>query len=312
MELVMTLPAASSSGFIRESLRNFVLFLTGFTALTAFCQDLRFAEPFGNPDGSFKVKLLTAQGQSCTVEISTNLTTWEANYCYTNGADEITLIDPPGSDGNGRRFYRARLGTAVVSRFSFGFSGYGGAWRQRWVAYPLSVDASARFVIERAQDYPPPDQVLFSGPVGSGFSNSPAVALSGWEYESKKESQGLPVIGGQWKVQFHGTNFNFDVADPNIASRLVIPFPDVTEGSDGVMVSWTYLNATSGAPLARPPAFLTSVQVAIAEVRSGVLPPETTKYVFPSLILPRDATVVINYGDTLGNGYSVRFSELQP
>jgi hypothetical protein len=178
----------------------------------------------------------------------------------------------------------------------------------------MNVDGyNARFVIANDSSYPPADHIFFTGPTGSGFSNTPATALNGWEYDALPVLPGSLAVGGLWVVTYKGTNLPFDVPNPIPESRLVIPFPAVTkEPGDNVRVSWTYRNATNGAPLDLAPWFITELEVSISQRSSGPLPPQTTEYTFTALGLPNEVNVTVRYSDTLGNSYSVLFSQLKP
>jgi hypothetical protein len=276
-------------------------------------QEVRLREPRVNIDGSFTAKLVGSPGFSYTVEVSTNLVDWTPAWCFLQITNDMPFVEPPPADP-GRRFYRAQEGISVVSRLSLRFSAYGGAWGQQWVATPVMIDLmEASLVVENGFSYPSPNQVLFTGPPGAGFTNTPASALIDSMYVASGIESGSAASGGEWTVKYEGTNLAFHVPDPRAQFRLVVPFPSLTKQPDGsIRVSWQYRDAKTGAALSGPPFFLTSVAVEIMEFTSGPLLPDRTEYTFSGFGVPPEVTITMIYTDTFWNRYSVEFSQLKP
>lgn len=297
-----------------SSLRVFAT-ATVLWSMLSICaaQGVRLAEPRVNPDGSFAANLLGSPGVPYTVEVSTNLVDWTAAWCFLDPTNGTLFVDPPPID-SARRFYRLQEGISAVSRLSLGFSAYGGAWGQRWVATPVSINSmQARLAMENGPSYPPPNQVLFTGPPGAGFTNAPASTLTDSIYVASGVVSGLASSGGEWTVQYEGTNLAFHVPDPGAQARLVVPLPSLTSQIEGsIRLSWEYRDAKTGAVLPEPPSFLTSVSVGVMDFTSGPLPPDSTEYTFSGFGVPPEVTITIIYTDTFWNSYSVEFSQLMP
>src|ERR1039457_1698692 len=58
------------------------------------------------PDGSFRFSLVAPAGQSCRIDVSTNLLDWSALTNITCGTNAVQVIDP-GTTNTTRRFYRS-------------------------------------------------------------------------------------------------------------------------------------------------------------------------------------------------------------
>jgi hypothetical protein len=191
------------------------------------------------------------------------------------------------------------------------------------VSFPVTLVGYSAFLdVENDLSFSPPASVLFTGPAGSGLSNTaadPGNSFVGSDYAGYQS----PIVlsptaapGGAWVVNYRGTNRTFTVPDPQAASRLVIPVPTANV-SDGLLqsVSWVYKNASTGATLGAPPAYLTWVQVQMEGSGGGriysspELTPTTTSHT-PSAPVnwPSIKMIQMAYNDTLGNHYVVSFS----
>jgi hypothetical protein len=284
-----------------------------FSAFACCAQDAILTNATSNPDGSFQAQLMTTSGKPYTIESSRDLLDWNPDYCFTNVTDKVTFWDAPMADGSQKRFYRARTGTAVTTHFSFVFSVFGGAWATGWIPSSVPVESyAARLVVENDTNYPAAASVLFTGPPGSGLTNSPASASNGPAYEAQAVPSSVPLpTGGVWRVTYKGTNLTFNMPNPQAASRLVIPFPTVSSSNDSVNVSWVYRDAQTGQQLNGPPAFVTQIQATISGCSSVLVPAQATSVTIPTN-LPPDADVVMTYIDTFGNGYAFLFAQLPP
>jgi hypothetical protein len=277
--------------------------------MPARSQSPQFTNPKVGSDGSFQAKLITTPGQSYTIEASTKLTNWKSRFCFTNVGSEVVFFDPPTSAGCA--YYRAVQGTKVVSQLAFRFSAFGGAWAQSWGAFPVRVDDyEVLFTSQNDSDYPSADQVLFTGPSESGLLNSPAAALARSQYSASLAGE---PGAGIWTVKYKGAILNFEMTDPRADSRMVIPFPTVTQQSGSFLVSWTYRDASTGVDLGGPPVFLTQITVSLGDYTSGALSRETTNCVLQVDGVLHDGTsLVMTYSDTFNNEYSVIFAQTKP
>lgn len=275
-------------------------------------------------NGFFQAQFHLVPGVAYTLEISTNLTSWRsADVVSSQGTNILHLADdqPP----NGNLFVRARMG--VQSSFDFWFfefanaGGFGGGYTPS-PSYPVTLaNYSAAFGVHGDFSYPPAASVRFTGPAGSGLTNTPAwQSYSGTDwvlYQSPPVHNPAAAPGGTWVVSYKGSNVTFSIPDPQAASRLIVPLPTVSVSGDVVQsVSWVYKNATNGATLGGPPPYMTSIQVQIDGVAGGriynspELPPSTTNHALTSTVNWSNVrTVYMAYSDNLGNRYVVTFTE---
>ena len=123
--------------------------------------------------------------------------------------------------------------------------------------------------------------------------------------------------GGNWVVNYKGTNQTFSVPATQAASRGVVPYPTVVI-SGGLLqsVSWVYRDATTGAALAGPPAFLNNIQLQVHGASaagelydSNQLTPATTNAVVTTAVnWPAVSGISLADEDSLGNNYAISFA----
>ncbi len=226
------------------------------------------------------------------------------------------------------RFYRAKVGLTVIYSLWLNHYAQAGSFSGGLtpsVNYPVNLHSySAGFEIENAAPYPPANEVFFTGPVGSGLNHSPANPLnSSWDEEGAHYQS--PVIssppyppGGTWTVEFKGSNYVFNLPDPQSTSRLVIPVPTFVVSGDVVQsVSWVYRNAATGAVLPAPPEFITGIQVQIEGYVGGRIYespwsdfPAVTSHTLEQTIQWSNVSMVnMAYDDSLGNHYVIFFQK---
>jgi hypothetical protein len=280
--------------------------------------------------GNFQVQILIVSNATFTIQTSTDLASWTSVGSMTATNNLTTLVDNRGLAGIGRQYYRIFLGT--VASFNLGFlefanaGGFGVNFSPS-VTFPVTLDSySATFEAQGDTNYPAATNVFFTGPGGSGLTNSPADpdnSNTNAGHGSKASYQSAiifnPAIasGGAWTVNYKGSNQVFSVPDPQAASRLVVPYPTVTV-SGGVLqsVSWVYRDAATGAILSGPPAYLTSIQLQVhgdsiaGELYdSDNLPPDTTNNVLTTTVNWSDVSgLSLAYQDSLGNNYGINFA----
>lgn len=285
---------------------------------------LEFTNAIIRPDGWFQAQVLAHAGESLTIETSSDLVNWQPDACFTNVADQVTFVATPSVGHTAQRFYRARLGTAVLQHFSFVFYSVGGYQCCPATNFvpPFFLECLPCLSVENDSNYPAATNVLFTAPDGLsttafedlyGLNCLGPIGLSGRSYKTGRST--APTTGGVWTVNYKGTNLMFDVPDPQFASRSVIPFPTLSLLTN-VIVNWVYRDATTGIDLPRAPAFITQVQFFLGgcSYASPVLPPDVTS-VTTSLHgwdgrNPLD--IVMAYRDDLGNTYMVEFGGMGP
>ncbi len=275
-------------------------------------------------NGHLQAQFHVVPGVYYTLEISTNLTTWvAADVIGSDGTNVLYLADDQPPEGN--LFVRAKMGYSPSFKlwfFEFAYAGGFGSGYTPVPSYPVTLtNYSAAFGVRGDFYYPPSANVRFTGPPGSGLTNTPAWQSYGgtdWMlYQSPPVHNPAAAPGGTWIVSYKGSNVTFNVPDPQAASRLVIPLPTVNVSGDVVLsVSWVYKNATNGATLSGPPAYMTSIQLQIEGVggarlyNSPELLPSITNHTLASTVNWSNVrTLYMAYGDTLGNHYVVTFTK---
>jgi hypothetical protein len=278
-------------------------------------------------NNQFQFLLNGISGRSYAVLYSTNLTAWLPLYTTNAPSNSFSLLDL--SAGGSRRFYRAQM---VAGPFSLNFSEFAypgnfGGNLTPTVTYPVTLN-SYRAVLGVGYDignnFADPSSVSFTGPGASGLSGTPAdyslpylLNGAGETYFSPNVFTPAAAPGGAWNINYAGAIQSFTVADPQAASRLVIPLPTLTtNGSLLQSVSWVFKNATNGATLGGAPAYLTSIQLQLEDgfgdqiYNSPKLAPTTTSHTLSTQVDIGDvATLYMLYTDSLGNSYSVTFSQ---
>lgn len=278
-------------------------------------------------NGYFQGQLRVVPGVTYTLEISTNLTTWlPAGVIHSDGTNLLHMVDDQPATARSRLFVRAAASDTGSPVFTFHVAEFAnaGSFGSGFTpspSYPVTLQ-SYRAVFGVAQDinFPPATNVYFTGPAGSGLTNTPASSSFGGEnwrmYPSPSVFNPSAAPGGTWIVNYKGSNVTFNIPDPQAASRLVIPLPTVTV-SGGVLqnVSWVYRNAITGAPLSGAPAYVTNIQVQIEDTVGGriyaspELAPGVTSHTLTSAVnWTTVASMHMAYNDTQGNHYVVSFS----
>lgn len=318
---------------MKPALRNCTSILARFLCtLAAGCgwaswaaDSLLFINPTILSGGQLQVQLATEVGQSYTIEVSTNLASWRPVGSIPNvDTNLLTLVDEEPVMASPCRYYRAKVGLTKIYSMWFNHFAEGGGFSGGLtpaVACPRSINAyTAGFDMENDAPYPEASQVMFSGPAGSGLSQTPADPQNSWtdnekgNYQSPAVSSPACAPGGNWTVQYKGSNYVFSVAEPQAASRLVLPVPTFIVASDVVQsVSWVYRAPDTGALLSGPPAFMTGIQVQIEGYVGGRIyespwgdDPAITSHVLEENILWSNVSAVnMAYNDSLGNHYVV-------
>ena len=186
--------------------------------------------------------------------------------------------------------------------------------------FPVAINSyRAQFIVSGTTNFASPTTVFFTGPPGSGLTNSSSgpngLTTSGTNgfYFSRKISQPPEAPGGSWSVSYQGTPFSFTEPDPQVATHLIVPVPNVVL-SNGVMdsVSWSYYDP-SGNPIAGTPVVLYAIEVQQIDLAGNIynspsLLPTTSSYAFTnSFSWTNLSTLRFLYGDTLNNSYVIAY-----
>lgn len=275
-------------------------------------------------NGRLQVQFHLVPGVYYTLEISTNLTSWNAvDVIGSDGTNVLVLADDQPPRGN--MFARARMGCTPSFDFSFLEFAYAGGFGSGFTpapSYPVTLtNYSAAFCALADATPPPTANVYFTGPPGSGLTNTPAWQSYGgrnWMlYQSPPVYNPAAAPGGTWIVSYKGSNVTFNVPDPQAAARLIVPLPTVNVSGDVLQsVSWVYKNASNGATLSSPPAYMTTIQLQIEDVdgwriyNSPELSPSTTNHTLTSTVNWSSVRMLyMAYSDTLDNSYVVMFTK---
>lgn len=285
------------------------------------------ASVIGTTYKQMSMQMIGVTNQTYTLETSTNLTNWVQVHTFTADTNLSDIIDPDALTRFPSLFYRMRIGRTFGARFNLNFTAAGGSFGAGFTpapSFPVSLNGyTAVLETRNALSNPPPTSVFFTGPNGSGLSNtggdpqfndtSPGEA----QYQSVFRSSPVVPPGGAWTVNFSGSNIVFSVPDAQAASRLVIPVPTVTvSGGNLTSVSWVYKDATTGATLGGPPAYLTKVNVQIVDIRlgrvygtDGFSPATTSVSGITGVVWNNVVNLSLDYHDTLGNHYIVVYNK---
>ena len=167
--------------------------------------------------GTFSVQILIASNQLYTIQTSTNLTSWSSVGSDTATNNLITLVDPRGTAGFSRQYYRLMLG--AVASFSLQFLEFANAGSFNGnptpnTTFPVTLNGySAGLQVNDDTNYPAATNVFFTGPAGSGLTNAPgdlnnSSINTGKEnsafYQSSLIASPAAAPGGTWVVNYKG------------------------------------------------------------------------------------------------------------
>ena len=149
-------------------------------------------------------------------------------------------------------------------QLGFHYSGnfFGGTAGQ--INYPAPVYYIANF---QTNDTVTPASVFFTGPSGSGLSNTESVAKfsnnpgPGAGFASPQKTE-VPS-GGAWSVNYNGQPVNFTLPNPDSTNRGIIIVPTITVSGDTVTaINWQYKNS-AGTTVTPPQSFVANVEFGI-------------------------------------------------
>ena len=212
-------------------------------------------------------------------------------------------------------------------RLDIHFSGnfFGGTTGQ--INFPLEPGIPYYIAnFQSANDPSLPASVLFTGPAGSGLTDTESVARFMSEgdqsagFASPQRTEVPP--GGEWVVNYEGEPIVFNLADPDSTNRAIIVVPTVTLDGDNVtQIQWVYRNS-AGDPVSPPQAFVESVQFGIDGLVSDqtvrlydrdLIPFATTSHVLVSPVSWSAVThLQMTVRDNLGNNYTSHWYAASP
>jgi len=121
--------------------------------------------------GNFQFQVLIVSNAAYTIETSTNLTSWNAVGSNVATNHLITLVDPRGTAGFARQFYRIVLGgSGSQPSYNFGFiefanaGSFGVSYAPNTI-FPVTLNSySAIFGVEGDTNYPAATNVFLPVP----------------------------------------------------------------------------------------------------------------------------------------------------
>ena len=189
-------------------------------------------------------------------------------------------------------------------------------------SFPVVIDQfRALFDVAVDSGFPAPGDVTLAGPSGPGVPAAELVQLA----TNAGQYRGPFVAGlapsGPWTVHYKTADFDFTLPDPDAAARLVVPVPTFSVTASGALqqITWLYYNATSGALLASPPAFLQSMRLQVLDPCGLILydsqalaPSTTSRTLSTAATLSKVAAVLFRFEDDLENLYTIRYGTATP
>src|SRR5579883_1916710 len=173
---------------------------------------------------------------------------------------------------------------------------------------------------------PAVNTVFFTGPPGSGLTNSPADPAFGLVQDGTNVYYLSPAVrnpaiaqGGTWTVTYRNSQNLFSVPDPQVLSHMAIPVPTVTLTNGQIAaIRWTYTTST-GSLWPGLPSFITQARIDLFDPSSNpldseVVPPAST-FVYPAanqFAWQNIGAVRMGYYDALTNQYFFNFTESAP
>ncbi len=275
------------------------------------------------PGRHFQVQAVVEVGKSYTLELSTNLVQWEAvDGIYNAPTSLLTFTDERTVDQEPRQFFRLREGAFERLEFKLIHFIEGGSISGTTVvpttSYPIFFQSySAMLNAEHPAPWPPLNEVLFTGPSGSGLVSSPAAygdvrEPDGAGYQSLGVTSSMGAPAGTWTVRYRGSNMVYQTTlDP--LTRLVLPVPSLVVANGYLTrVNWVFRDRVSGQVLPQSPAYIAEMQVQL-EGRTGRLYSSEEEDVvgtgrdIPYPILWADVTTLNLAYDDIDNNHYVIF-----
>ncbi len=226
-----------------------------------------------------------------------------------------SVVGFPKSGGGG--------GSSNPLQLGFHYSGnfFGGTAGQ--INFPASAYYIANY---NTNDSNPPASVFFTGPSGSGLSNTESSARflctnsNCVSFASPQKTEVPP--GGAWTISYNGQPVNLTLQNPDSTNRGIVVVPTVTLNSGNVTaVNWVYKNS-AGTTVSPPQSFVTSVNLSIDGLVNSQtvrlydqnnMPFATTAHTLTSPVTWSAVTHLQMYvNDDLGNSYTSHWYATTP
>ena len=191
----------------------------------------------------------------------------------------------------------------------------------------INIPASVYYIANyNTNDSNPPASVFFTGPAGSGLTNTESSArflsTNSNNVGFASPQQTAVPAGGAWTISYNGQPVNFTLQNPDSANRGIVVVPTVTVNSGNVTaVNWVYKNS-AGTTVSPPQSFVTSVDLSIdglvnsQTVRlydQNSMPFATTAHTLTSPVTWSAVThLAMNVNDDLGNRYTSHWYATTP
>jgi hypothetical protein len=280
-------------------------------------------------DGRGFFEVLVPSNGIYTLEISTDLKKWDHAFTLEATGPRLPITSPEPLTTMPQLFVRVRVGIGVYTDLALHFYASPGAFglgSTPPVAFPVGLnDYTAHFTVEYDEGYPEGTNVFFTGPAGSGLTQTMSDKFgintnenSAW-YGSPRVSSPVEPPAGGWMVSYKGTNLTFTLPAAQTSTHLVIPVPTVTV-VEGLLqqVAWVYRNPVTGAGIVGDPPHATLVQLQIDRntgpgqgdriYQSDWLIPATTSHVLSAPVTWSEVTMLhLAYDDDLNNHYVISY-----
>lgn len=178
------------------------------------------------------------------------------------------------------------------------------------------------YALYNLEDTDFPSSVLFTGPVGSGLSNTPSVVSGGGNYGGNSAFYSSPQVeilpyppGGLYEVNYKGHPQRFTLADPDAQNRQVILLPTVVLNPAGELteIRWSFRDVNGS--IISPPAFVARIELRVDKIDGGRLydgeaaPGATNHAVNSPVVWTNVSSLQMVYEDADANQY-VKFWRL--
>ena len=226
-----------------------------------------------NLNGFIQAQLITVPGMSYTIQVSSDLVQWNSVFTTNAATNLIMLVDQEPAKSTPRLFLRALVQNvpSTITHFFFthyaqaGDFGSGLTVNPRFPIYPNGF--RAMFDLEGVSSVPSLNNVLFTGPSGSGLNNSAAEEYYGYNnggggtFASPTISNPPVALMGEWRVNCAGENYTYY---PNNLPALIVPVPTVVLSNGKIQtVSWVLKHATTGNTITPAPDYISDIQIQI-------------------------------------------------
>lgn len=180
---------------------------------------------------------------------------------------------------------------------------------------PFPTHLNYYYALYGLEDVNFPTNVYFTGPSGSGLSNTPSAVFGGSFGGGDEAWYSSPQVylppyppGGVYTVNYKGQDINFRLPDPDAQNRQVLLVPTATVSTDNVLehIRWT-VRDMNGNAVAMPPS-VTGIEIRIDGIggrlyEGDVTPEETEHFLMGYVVWTNVSYISMVYDDNAGNQY---------